>query len=106
MAAMAQGRTEALGGHVSQGPDGGALEYSSHACKHRHGPTCQHAATTRWLEQQRALLLPVPYFLVPLTRPEAWRPVARASQHCLDTRLLQTAAAALQALALAPPARG
>jgi hypothetical protein len=82
------------------------LEYSDHSCKNRHGPTCQNAAATRWLEQQRALLLPVPYFLVTLTRPEALRPVARAHQHRMDNLLLQTSAAALQALTLDPHSLG
>lgn len=94
MQAIEQCRTEALGGHLSQCAACGALEYSSHACKNRHGPTCQHEATTRWLEQQRMLLLPVPSFLVTFTLPEDLRPVARSHQHCLDNLLFQTAAAA------------
>lgn len=81
MAASEQCRTEALGGHVSQCPACSALEYSDHACKHRHCPQCQHEAATRWLEQQWALLLPAPYFLVTFTLPEALRPVARSHQH-------------------------
>ena len=102
MEAMTQCRTEALGGHLSQGTACGALESSDHAWKNRHGPTCQNAATTRWLEQQRTLLLPVPYFLVTFTLPEELRPVARAPQHCLSNLLFQTSAAALQALTLDP----
>jgi len=106
MAAMEQCRTEARGGHVSPCPDCGAREDSDHACKNRHCPKGQHAAATRWLEQPRALLLPVPSFLVPFTLPEALRPGARSSQHCLYTLLFQTSAAALQALALAPHSLG
>jgi len=102
MAAIAQCRTEALGGHVYQCPDCGELEYSYHSCKNRHGPKCQNAAATRWLEQQRALLLPVPYFLGTLTLPEELRPVARSHQHRMYNLLFQTSAAALQALTLAP----
>ena len=98
--AIAQCRTAALGGHVSQGADGEARAYSSHACKHRHGPTCQHDDTTRWLDKQRPLLLPVPYVLVPFPLPEARRPVARSHQKCVSNLLFQTSAAALQALAL------
>jgi len=106
MTAIAQCRTEALGGHLSQCPDCGALEYSSHACKNRHGPKCQHDTATRWLDQQRTLLLPVPSFLVTFTLPEALRPLARAHQHCLYTLLFQTSAAALQALTLDPHSLG
>jgi hypothetical protein len=102
MAAIEQCRTEALGGHLYQCADCGELEYSYHSCKNRHCPKCQNATTTRWLDQQRALLLPVPYFLVTFTLPEALRPVARSHQHCLYNLLFQTSAAALQALALDP----
>ena len=51
---------------------------------------------------QRALLLPVPYFLVTFTLPEALRPVARSHQTLLSHLRFQTAAAALKALALDP----
>ena len=54
------------------------------------------------MAQQRALLLPVPYFLVTLTLPEALRPVTRSHQTLLYTLLFQTSAAALQTLALDP----
>ena len=100
MEAIEQCRTEALGGHLSQCAACGELEYSYHSCKNRHCPKCQHEATTRWLEQQRMLLLPVPYFLVTFTLPEELRPVARSHQHCLDNLLFQTSAAALQSLTL------
>lgn len=100
--ALAPCRTAALGGHLSQCTAGEALAYSSHACKNRHGPTCQHAAATPWLAQQRTLLLPVPSLLVPFTLPAALRPGARAHQNVLDHLLLQTAAAALPTRALAP----
>jgi hypothetical protein len=106
MAAIAHCRPEALGGQVSQCTACGAWEYSSHAWKNRHCPTCQQDAATRWLAPQRALLLPVPSFLVPCPLPEALRPVARAPQHCLSHLLFQTSAAALQALALAPHSLG
>jgi len=97
MAARPTGRTKALGGQVSQGTACGASAYRSHAWKHRPCPTGQHAAATRWRAQPRALLLPGPSCLVPFPLPAALRPVARAPQPCLDTLLLQTAAAAWQA---------
>jgi hypothetical protein len=106
MEAIEQCRTEALGGHLSQCTACGELEYSDHSCKNRHCPKCQNAAATRWLEQQRTLLLPVPYFLVTFTLPEELRPVARAHQRCLSNLLFQTSAAALQALTLDPHSLG
>ena len=106
MAAIAPCRPEALGGPVSPCTACGEREYSSHSCTHRHGPTCHNDATTPWVAPQRELLLPVPSCLVTLTLPEARRPVARSHQPRLSPLLLQTSAAALQALALAPTYRG
>ncbi len=100
--AMANGRTEVWGGPVSQGPACGDLADREHACKHRHGPTCHQDAATPWLAKPRALLLPVPSCWVPLTLPAALRPVARSPPALLDPLLLQTSAAALHALTLAP----
>lgn len=100
MQAIAQCRTEARGGHVYQGAACEEREYSSHSCKKRHGPTCHNDAATRWRDQHRQLRLPVPSFLVTFPLPEALRPVARSHHKCLDNLLLQTSAAALQALAL------
>jgi hypothetical protein len=102
MRAIEQCRTEALGGHLYQCTECGDLEYRYHSCKNRHCPKCQNGAATRWLAQQRALLLPVPYFLVTFTLPEELRPVARSHQTLLYNLLFQTSAAALKALALDP----
>jgi Putative transposase/Transposase zinc-binding domain len=102
MEAIEQCRTEALGGHVYQCMECGALAYSYHACKNRHCPTGQNAEATPWLETPRELLLPVPYFLVTFTLPEELRPVARSQQHLIDHLLFQTSAATLKALALDP----
>lgn len=102
MTAIEPCRTEALGGHVYQCQECNELEYSYHSCKNRHCPKCQHGATTRWLAQQRALLLPVPYFLVTFTLPEALRSVPRSHQQRMYNLLLQTSATALQTLALDP----
>src|SRR6059058_460568 len=87
MEAIEQCRTEALGGHLYQCTACGELEYSYHSWKNRHCPKCQNDTATRWLEQQRALLLSVPYFLVTFTLPEELRPVARSYQRCLYTLL-------------------
>ena len=106
LAARARCRTAALGGPLSQCTACGDLASSSPACTNRPCPTGQHDAAPRGLAPQRALLLPVPYVLVPLTRPEALRPVARAHQRGLSTLRVQTSAAAVQALTLDAHALG
>ena len=77
MVAIEQCHTEALGGQVFTCPRCGALRYAYHSCRNRHCPTCQQGQAQRWLAQQQALLLPVPYFLVTFTLPAQLRAVAR-----------------------------
>ena len=48
------------------------------------------------------MLLPVPYFLVTFTLPEAWRELARSHQKLLYNTLFRASAAALQTLAHDP----
>src|SRR5207245_5518564 len=95
-------RTETLGGQVYLCPPCQEFLYSYHPCKNRHCPKCQNDTTTLWLDQQRHLLLPVPYFLVTFTLPQELRPLARSHQKLIYRLLFQVAAAALQNLALDP----
>ena len=44
MKAIAECRTEALGGHVYQCPECGEKRYSYHSCQNRHCPKWQQAA--------------------------------------------------------------
>lgn len=43
------------------------------SCGHRACPQCQHAAGEAWIERQRAKRLPVDYYLLTFTLPEALR---------------------------------
>jgi ribosomal protein L37AE/L43A len=95
-------RTETLGGQVYQCPECGEKRYSYHSCQNRHCPKCQNAAGQEWLEQQQALLLPVPYFLLTFTLPEDLREVARSHQKLVYGLLFRTSAAAAQELAQDP----
>ena len=95
-------RTEALGGQVYQCPECGEKRYSYHSCQNRHCPKCQNGAGQEWLEQQEALLLPVPYFLLTFTLPEELREVARSHQKLVYGLLFRASAAAAQQLAQDP----
>jgi hypothetical protein len=67
-------RTPALGGQLFQCPDCPGFDYRYHSCNDRHCPQCGQTDADDWLQRQRArLLLPVPYFLVTFTVPEALR---------------------------------
>jgi len=67
-------RTPALGGELFGCPGGGHFHYRYPSCHDRHGPQCGGTEADQWLEQPRQrLLLPVPYFLLTFTVPEALR---------------------------------
>jgi hypothetical protein len=99
MEALEQCRTEALGGPVYPGLEGGALASSAQAGTNRHGPTGHQAEARPGLEPPRELRLPGPSFLLTVTRPEARRPGARSQQPLIDHLRVQTAAATLKARA-------
>ena len=95
-------RTEALGGHLYDCPDCDETVYRYHSCRNRHCPKCQGEKAYQWLERQHELLLPVPYFMLTFTLPEAVRPVARSHQRLIYDVLFRTSAAATQQLAADP----
>ncbi|HLO32566.1 MAG TPA: IS91 family transposase [Anaerolineales bacterium] len=92
-------RTEALGGQVYHCTACGETRYSYHSCRNRHCPKCQHEQTEEWLEVQRELLLPVPYFLLTFTLPAQLRLLASQNQKCIYNLLFRASAQATQQLA-------
>ena len=95
-------RTPALGGQVYTCSQCQHTRYSYHSCRNRHCPKCQHARAQAWLAQQQTLLLPVPYFLLTFTVPEALRPLIRSHQKQGYQILFQASAQATQQLAQDP----
>jgi hypothetical protein len=95
-------RTEALGGHVYHCPDCDQSVYQYHSCRNRHCPKCQNEQAQHWLEQQRDLLLPVPYFMLTFTLPAPLRAMARSHQARLYDLLFRASASAAQHLAADP----
>lgn len=61
------------------------------ACGHRACPHCQHDLGQEWLEQQRALRLPVDYFLLTFTLPAQLRGLARSHPKQVYAALMQCA---------------
>ncbi len=99
-------RTPALGGQVYGCEQCGALHYSYHSCGNRHCPKCHGQQTQRWLEEQRARLLPCPYFLLTFTLPSELRALARSHQKLIYGLLLNAAAASIQKLCADPRGLG
>ena len=98
MRAIEHCRTEALGGQLYFCDNCQEQWFSYHSCRNRHCPKCQHEAAQAWLEKQRQLLLPVPYFLVTFTLPSELREMARSNQQTIYNLLFRSAAEALRTL--------
>jgi hypothetical protein len=98
VAAILSCRTASLGGQLYR-CDCGRQHYAYHSCNHRACPRCGHADATRWLQHQRAKLLPVPYYLVTFTVPAQLRAVIRSNQKSLYALLLRESAGALRDVA-------
>jgi hypothetical protein len=94
-------RTPALGGQRYRCACG-REHFAYHSCNHRACPRCGRDDAAGWLEQQRARLLPVPYFLVTLTVPAELREPIRAARKEWYGALLKEGAGALQDLAAQP----
>lgn len=95
-------RTGALGGRVLQCDSCGKQQIVYNSCRNRHCPTCQGLATVTWLAAQEASLLPVGYFQVVFTLPEALHPVALRNQRVVYNILFRAACETLLSLACDP----
>jgi len=72
------------------------------SCGHRSCPRCQNHEASRWLDRQRAKLLPVEYFLVTFTLPRELRALAYRHQRVVYECLFATASATLKDFGLNP----
>ena len=99
--AVAQCRTAALGGHVEKCDQCGHQQIAYNSCRNRHCPKCQAAARARWMEERAAELLPVPYFHVVFTLPEAFGPLALQNPRVVYGTLFRATAKTLLQVAAA-----
>lgn len=72
------------------------------SCGNRHCPNCQSDKTQVWLAKRTAQLLPVPYFLVTFTVPEALRKIVRANQRACYKALFDSGSQTIRELAAGP----
>ena len=100
MWAIERCRTEALGGQLYGCRACQEFQYSYHSCRNRHCPKCQHEQTQEWLEVQRELLLPVPYFMLTFTLPDQLRELVSKNQKMMYNLLFRASAQVTQSLAL------
>jgi len=64
-------RTASLGSHVDGCTACGHLCISYNSCRNRHCPKCQGREREKWIQAREDELLPVPYFHVVFTLPDA-----------------------------------
>ena len=95
-------RTATLGGHVDQCDQCGRLRISYDSCRNRHCPKCGSLARARWLHQRQEELLPVPYFHVVFTLPEAIAELALQNKKVLYDLLFRTSSETLLTIARDP----
>ena len=100
VAAITSCRTAALGGHVRECDRGcGYAEISYNSCRDRHCPKCQGLERVRWQEARAEDLLPVSYFHVVFTIPEALHAVFLAAPRVTYGLLFDAVARTLQEVA-------
>jgi len=89
-------RTAALGGHIDECEDGcGFARISYNSCRDRHCPKCQGPQRAAWLEKRLERLLPVPYFHVVFTIPDALNPLALRNKAVVYKILFEAASKTL-----------
>ena len=102
MSAIEQCRTAALGGHALHCDACGHEEISYNSCRNRHCPKCQARAAQKWLEARQADLLPVEYYHVVFTLPEAISAIAYTNKAAIYRLLFEVAAETLITIAADP----
>lgn len=95
-------RTAALGGHVEQCDQCDHRRIAYNSCRNRHCPKCQSLARAQWLEDRQSELLPVEYFHVVFTVPEAIAAIAYQNKQEVYGILFRATAETLRTLAAEP----
>lgn len=90
MSAVESCRTAKLGGHIDECDECGHIKMSYNSCRNRHCPKCQSLVKERWLMDRKNDLLPVEYFHVVFTIPDALNPLTLRNQKELYTILFKS----------------
>jgi hypothetical protein len=94
--AMMACRSGQLGGRIDQCHECGALVFRFNSCRDRHCNQCQKYERAKWLEKQKVLQLPIPYFHSVFTTDHALNPVFRQNKQVMYDLLFQTVSEVLQ----------
>jgi len=99
LADVAACRTAALGGHVHRCGACGHEAIAYNSCRNRHCPKCQGSRTAAWLQREASFLLPVDYYHVVFTLPEAVAQVVWQNRRWGYAALFRAAQETLRAVA-------
>lgn len=99
MAAIVRCRTVVMGGHIYECLNCGAMDFAYHSCRDRHCPKCQKFERAQWVEKQKVLQLPIPYFHVVFTIDHAINGWVPANRVVIYNLLFDTASKTLQTFA-------
>jgi hypothetical protein len=102
MRAIETCRTAALGGHVERCGHCQQQRISYNSCRNRHCPKCQNLARAQWVQRRKGELLPIDYFHVVFTIPEALNALALHNQAALYQILFDASAKTLTTIAADP----
>jgi hypothetical protein len=100
--AIASCRTAALGGHVEACDHCHYRRIAYNSCRDRHCPRCQASARARWVEARAEELLPVEYFHVVFTLPDAFDALALRNKRVVYNVLFDAVARTLLEVAANP----
>ena len=95
-------RTASLGGHVQRCDHCRHQRIAYNSCRNRHCPKCQASACARWMEARAGELLPVEYFHVVFTLPDAFNTLALANRRVVYGVLFDAVAQTLLKVAANP----
>lgn len=95
-------RTAALGGHIDSCTSCGFLRISYNSCRNRNCPKCQTVNREKWIIAREAELLPVPYFHVVFTIPDALNQLCLYRPKMMYNILFRSAWQTIQAFANDP----
>lgn len=99
---MGRCRTEALGGRIQGCGACGYEQFTWNGCLHRNCPSCMGVTSAKWVSEQLAHLLPVPYFHVVFTLPHQLRVLALHNKRLMYGALMRISAQTVQSVAREP----
>ena len=92
-------RTAAMGGHIDGCDNCGHIRISYNSCRNRHCPKCQAVQREAWIAAREAELLPVSYFHVVFTLPEALNRLCMHEPEKIYNTLFATAWSVMESFA-------